>query len=549
VHPDAVKAHYGEMIKAHGQGHVATKATASQVAKNSYAASWAKKANANAAPPHVIQGKDSPIGDKIATQQDAVQAGLGAAKLSKSSGGMITSVHFKDGKYSYSKGYGKPDEGPIVGNYSGEPPSVFAQYISNLHQQTISEYKKSLNKTPKTIWHDEHGSLSDSAAWKHVSNPDLTHSEQYSVLAYGTKDYKKINPFLHHEGQVFADGKYRPATTSEKQEVTNHVTNLDSAFSKAKPTTEDLTVQRRTGNAEDIFGPVGSKVGQSYQNKAYTSTTTVPGAQVGHGYGYESKDTLLHVTLPKGSKVLKLRAEEHEILLNRGSHFTVTKDEKVNGTRHVEVVYHPNGAEKPDIDALTHAPERITTHQLPKPVTNIQAVRMRIVHGAPTHEQGLAVENYVGDGYTKMNEYLRNGTLEKVKHKDLVEGRIHALQSYIESSKITSPIQVKRVITDSGASAIFGTPGSRIGQVFTDKSFVSTSSAVKDYFGHVQLTYRLGPGAKAIDVNRTPKYSSVPDENEILLGYGQKFRVISDVLVDGKRKIEVEYVGQGTKHV
>src|ERR1044071_938990 len=125
------------------------------------------------------------------------------------------------------------------------------------------------------------------------------------------------------------------------------ISGLDGAFDAVAPIDHPLIAYRGTGDADKILGPVGSNVGGTFTNKAYTSTTTREHAKSGYGYGYESKDAIFEITLPKGSKALKGNAHERELILPRDAVFRVNEDTVgSDGIRRAKLTYLPD--EKPE---------------------------------------------------------------------------------------------------------------------------------------------------------------------------------------------------------
>jgi hypothetical protein len=152
--------------------------------------------------------------------------------------------------------------------------------------------------------------------------------------------YKLLNPYLHHNKQTFVGGHgghYEDVSLEQANIAEKAIAALDTAFAKAEPTKQALTVWRRSGS--HIFGE-GDMTGKDVTNLAYTSTAT---HMTEHGYGYESKPVLWEIRLPKGTKALVGNDFENEILLNRGGVFHVTLDEQTaDGGRHVVMTYQPH---------------------------------------------------------------------------------------------------------------------------------------------------------------------------------------------------------------
>ena len=169
------------------------------------------------------------------------------------------------------------------------------------------------------------------------------------------------------------------------------------------------------------------------------------------------------------------------------------------------------------------------------------------------------VEEEAVYGYTDGEYHHINGTLSGLEDSLLTPRQVAAarsqekgtrilidrLTSAINKSRTTEPITVYRYVTPEKAehSSAFGPVGSRVGQTFEDRRFVSTT-AVKGnllhLFGDIEVEYHLPSGFPALDVNDGDLGHQL--EQEVLLNRSQKFKVLSDALVDGKRKIVVEGV-------
>ncbi|MBO2461701.1 ADP-ribosyltransferase [Actinomadura violacea] len=127
-------------------------------------------------------------------------------------------------------------------------------------------------------------------------------------------------------GQQFDD---LPEEFIDPADARGLVAGMDDAFGKVEPTRYEIRTQRGVRNGEDIFGPVGSRVGKTWTDKGFMSTS--PTAPF-HG------DTSVLVELPAGSRVMRTghlssHGGEGELLLPRGSRFEVVADEVKNGRR------------------------------------------------------------------------------------------------------------------------------------------------------------------------------------------------------------------------
>lgn len=200
-------------------------------------------------------------------------------------------------------------------------------------------------KTPAVRPAAAKAALSGDDAFRSVRRPgNLTSGEKDALAEYGEPDgYKIVNPYLFHDGQVFDSSKmaYRPATAAEVKRAKTMIAGMDSSFAKTQPLGQDIVTYRRMGDTDAMFGKT-SAAGKVVRNQAYTSTTTVPGAQTGFGFGYSSKSGNIEVHIPAGSAVLPGNSFEHEVLLPRNAAFRVTKDERgPGGQRNIVMTYDP----------------------------------------------------------------------------------------------------------------------------------------------------------------------------------------------------------------
>jgi hypothetical protein len=192
--------------------------------------------------------------------------------------------------------------------------------------------------------------LTEDAAFNHVKELDqrreMSDPEARALMQYGSPSgYKVVNPYLHHHGQVYDSNMagYRDASPREEALAKSMIKGMDEAFHNATPLEHGIITSRRTGNIDDMLGEPGSMVGKVFHSKAYTSTTTVPDARTGYGFGYESKPGRLEIHVPSGSKVLRGNDFEHEVILPRDASFRVMQDTlNSDGTRSIGLEYEPN---------------------------------------------------------------------------------------------------------------------------------------------------------------------------------------------------------------
>lgn len=154
---------------------------------------------------------------------------------------------------------------------------------------------------------------------------DLTQAQRDVVKDYTGMDFNNLNAYLRH-------GTQWPGAAQR-------IAMMNDVFDKSDPTKEPLMVRRfiESNAANDLFGPIGSRTGKSYTDKGYSSTTAHP------GHFWDSADTVLHIHVPEGTKVIKPGPQtchdvrEQEIILPAGLKGTVISDEIVNGARTIHV--------------------------------------------------------------------------------------------------------------------------------------------------------------------------------------------------------------------
>lgn len=124
----------------------------------------------------------------------------------------------------------------------------------------------------------------------------------------------------------------------------NHqiVGQLDSVFAKAPALKSPIQVMRGVNGAHDMFGPPGSKVGGSFTDLAYTSTTSAN--YIVDDFSYED-GAVVTIHVPPGAKAIRPHTHgmngsaEEEVLLHRGGKYHIVAD-KVDsgGIRQISVV-------------------------------------------------------------------------------------------------------------------------------------------------------------------------------------------------------------------
>lgn len=143
-----------------------------------------------------------------------------------------------------------------------------------------------------------------------------------TVRHYVGKDgYKSINGFNRHGPESQPADKHKA--------LADHTAKLDAMIASAPPLKEPISVVRGVKNVDELFGAEGSRVGHTFSDKGFVSTSTdVRKAHRFHG----TTGAQIHIHVPAGNKVLKMLLtpddddSEKEILLARGSKFKVLSD-------------------------------------------------------------------------------------------------------------------------------------------------------------------------------------------------------------------------------
>ena len=169
------------------------------------------------------------------------------------------------------------------------------------------------------------------------------------------------------------------------------------------------------------------------------------------------------------------------------------------------------------------------------------------------------LKNYVGDYYTYMNDYLRNGqkfellpkkSKEKLQEKDGLEKFRHAVNAF-QMQKMSHQLVTRRYVGINTLRFMFGKANDQEAQAFMkqwmieknkkvyieEKGFTSTAMYVNDgneqFKNKVEIFMLVEKGTKAISIAGTDieKY----DEAELLLAPGTKYELI-DIRENSKEK-------------
>jgi ADP-ribosyltransferase exoenzyme/ParB/Sulfiredoxin domain len=177
--------------------------------------------------------------------------------------------------------------------------------------------------------------------------------------------------------------------------------------------------------------------------------------------------------------------------------------------------------------------------------TEARGAHGRWESGSLNSKQQQAIREYTASKYVEINEYRRNGTdssmripnesgvRERVTASEMAGHISNAIQSANPSNSSTT---LYRGVDD--ANSLFGTVGSTVGKVFSDKGIISTTSDVNSPFSKdaAILHINVPSGAKILDVSGLSKS---PVEKEVLMD-GLTGKVTADSVINGVRHLNIE---------
>lgn len=158
-----------------------------------------------------------------------------------------------------------------------------------------------------------------------------------------------------------------------------------------------------------------------------------------------------------------------------------------------------------------------------------------------------AIDNYTGGGYEDINGVLRHGPGHKFTYMDLEEADRHTkgLDSvFSKLPPLKRNVEVKRGIVN--ADAVFGPVGGRIGKIFSDKGYVSTTYHANDRYGSANrsadgkadISIIMPQGSKGFQPAKHGQFGDA--EGEVLLPRGSRFKIIKDFMDGNLRRLELE---------
>ncbi|AYD86756.1 hypothetical protein SEA_MICRODON_9 [Streptomyces phage Microdon] len=170
----------------------------------------------------------------------------------------------------------------------------------------------------------------------------------------------------------------------------------------------------------------------------------------------------------------------------------------------------------------------------------------------PAHTKA-ALLGYTGEGsysYVPINGQLR--TVDPygnpVAQTDPIKKRIKLMdEAFADAPPLPENIVTVRKMKNDGMFPK-NPPPMKEGDEYTDYGYGSTSKSTSGWSGKVVMEVRIPAGTRVLDVNHNGIVSCSTSEQEILLPRGVRYRVVSDTVTGGQRKIVTEVVNTGETH-
>lgn len=171
-----------------------------------------------------------------------------------------------------------------------------------------------------------------------------------------------------------------------------------------------------------------------------------------------------------------------------------------------------------------------------------------------------AVREYT-DGWIgkALNDHLRTGESSWPDHATMTADE--AVSRMDEAFRATPPVK-KTITTFRGvkdAGKLFGKPGERTGQEFTDDGFSSTSTSARvgAWFGQASaqpgmalLSITVPKGTKAVNPDDVGLFGDMA--REIILNRGSRYKVVSDKVIESQvpgQGLDSQAVTTRTRHI
>lgn len=172
------------------------------------------------------------------------------------------------------------------------------------------------------------GELAGKEVRKAIEHPKLTGAETYALSDYTSSLYKDMNTHVMEGDKSEASAHIRSSAKHLLEAVNRSVVTTPFAVLRSFPVHTALRV----------FGEVGSRVGDTFTEQRFTSTTTANYA-VGSFGGVQ-----IHYHVLPGTRALEVNRHpggnhhnEYEVLLAPGQRYRILADRMVDGTRTMEM--------------------------------------------------------------------------------------------------------------------------------------------------------------------------------------------------------------------
>ena len=341
----------------------------------------------------------------------------------------------------------------------------------------------------------------------------------------------------------------------------------------------------------------GLQPGDTFSHSGITSWTS--SAETGENYasgGRESRGIILHLKPGANARDIHEHSQipaEREWAVPAGS-YRVTGRREENGITHLDVEQaglgskpvesapaeeKPSTPSTPSIPASAPAPASPPTPASP----SVSSSGGRATSSSPAPRESLkvfrtipdvkkaglssyetdAVKNYANNGFRSVNTYLRVGGVDPAieafpalaeRARQDSELTVQQLDSaFNRGPALEEPITVYRgIIEGADKPELFGAPGSRLGSVFTDKAYVSTSAdkQIADSSfsaagtGNALLHITVPAGTKVV---KPGSVALRKEEKELILPRDSSFRIDRDeVDASGQRHVHLTLQPAGT---
>ena len=361
-------------------------------------------------------------------------------------------------------------------------------------------------------------------------------------------------------------------------DVSNVIGDVDDVFAKTKAIGSDMAVYNSgvysPGEFQMLFGNSLEK-GSSFKRFSFVDGSLSRDVyNVSHVANSQSRIVNMRIVVDGKDKVIPFRdiKDQRKVLLDRSAKYEITSV-KQTGTRKVKDVFGD------DIEVPVHEIEVKKSIPATKPRVRPEAPKTSATPAAPgevdfgdedrydfmhntftamwedwtkrsprvTTSQRISLSTYQGSSYRAINSSLRNpgnisGFEDHIKNIDDVFSSTGAVL------KETTYTYRAANFSASKAKKVFGPEGPKVGAVFSDKGYVSTSMTKKIYntglggSGQTRIRARI----KVAKGTRVVVMRPAGQEYEVLLNRGSTFRITRVEQIKDEFHIDVELLPEGS---